>query len=58
MTAVSSISRFVLRTGAPRSGPTRETEPWEEAGAALPLADEKDEAAVFDLTKFHVESEL
>ena len=56
MTAIDSISRFVLRTGAPRLTPTREDDPCEDVTCILPLADEKDEEAVYDLISFSVES--
>lgn len=56
MTAVNTISRFVLRTGAPRMTPTREEDPCEDPSFALPGADEKERAAVYDLTAFYVES--
>lgn len=56
MTAVNTISRFVLRTGAPRSGPTREDAPCEDTARILPLADEKDKEAVYDLTRFRARS--
>lgn len=52
MTAVGSISRFVLRTGAPRFTPTREDEPEEDTAFLLPLADEKEREAVYDLVEF------
>lgn len=57
MTAVPAISRFVLRTGAPRSLPSREDEPPEDTSYVLPLADEKDTESVYDLTSFLAESE-
>ena len=56
MTAVESVSRFVLRTGAPRLTPTREDIPIEDTDHILPLADEKDREAIYDLLAFHVES--
>ncbi|MCI9438407.1 MAG: six-hairpin glycosidase [Lachnospiraceae bacterium] len=56
MTAVKSLSRFVLRTGAPRLVPGREDEPVEDEGYSLVMADEKEEAAVYDLTRFWAES--
>ena len=55
MTAVETLGRFVLRTGAPRTEPGREDAPVEDESFALPLADEKEEAAVFDLTSFRAE---
>ena len=56
MTAIDSISRFVLRTGAPRLLPTREDIPSEEVTDILPLCDEKCVEAVYDLLAFSVES--
>ena len=56
MTAVDSISRFVLRTGAPRLTPTREDDPSEDITDILPLADEKDNEAIYDILAFSVES--
>lgn len=56
MTAVRSISRFVLRTGAPRFAPAREDDPIEDTSYILPMADEKDAEAVYDLTSFLAES--
>ena len=56
MTAVDSISRFVLRTGAPRLTPTREDDPSEDITDILPLADEKDNEALYDILAFSVES--
>lgn len=56
MTAVDTVSRFVLRTGAPRRTPTREENPCEDAAYELPLADEKTAEAVYDLTMFSVKS--
>lgn len=56
MTAVDRISRFVLRTGAPRSGPTREDEPPADPACVLPLADEKDRPAAYELTGFRADS--
>ena len=53
MTAVEKISRFVLRTGAPRLSPTREDDPIEDEEYVLANADEKTAEAVFDLTQFH-----
>ena len=52
MTAAETLGRFVLRTGAPRTEPGREDAPVEDESFALPLADEKEEAAVYDLTSF------
>lgn len=52
MTAADRLSRFVLRTGAPRTAPNREEAPVEDEEYKLPLADEKTEAAVYDLTYF------
>lgn len=57
MTAVPAISRFVLRTGAPRLAPTREDAPPEEPEYLVPLADEKDVEARYTLTGFSVVSE-
>ena len=57
MTAVDSISRFVLRTGAPRLTPTREDAPSEDVTHILPLADEKAQEAAYDLLAFSVESD-
>ena len=56
MTAVKSISRFVLRTGAPRLGPTREEDPKEDPAYGLPDADEREEEAVYELTDFQATS--
>lgn len=56
VTAVSSVSRFVLRTGASRLSPTREDIPIEDEGYILPLADEKDREALFELTAFSAKS--
>ena len=56
MTATDHISRFVLRTGAPRLGPTREDDPIDDPSYALPLCDEPDQEAVFDLTDFVAKS--
>ncbi len=52
MTAVPAISRFVLRTGAPRLTPTREDIPPENPDYVLPLADEPDAEAIYTLTEF------
>lgn len=56
MTAVSTISRFALRTGAPRFTPSREDDPVEDTSRILPMADEKDAESVYDLTSFLAES--
>lgn len=56
MTAVDRIARFVLRTGAPRQAPAREDEPCENPDYALPLADEKEREAVYDVISFQAES--
>lgn len=56
MGAVDAISRFVLRTGAPRFSPTIEDVPSEDTADVLPLCDEKDKAAVYDLIAFTSES--
>lgn len=56
MTAVESISRFVLRTGAPRLAPVREENPCEDMAYMLPEADEPAEEAVYELTDFRVRS--
>ena len=56
MTAVESISRFVLRTGAPRFAPGREEDPCEDTAYMLPEADEPEEEAVYELTDFRVRS--
>ena len=56
MTAIDSISRFVLRTGAPRHTPTREDDPTEDVASILPLADEKDSEVIYDLLAFSAES--
>lgn len=56
MTAVSAVSRFVLRTGPVRMSPTREDIPVEDTSYTLPLADEKDTEASFTLTDFHAQS--
>lgn len=56
MTAVDSISRFVLRTGAPRMIPSREDDPIEDTSYELLLADEKDQESVYELTQFRVSS--
>lgn len=56
MTAVDSISRFVLRTGAPRMTPSREDDPIEDTSYELLLADEKDQESVYELTQFRVSS--
>lgn len=53
MTAVDFVSKFVLRTGAPRLTPTREDDPIEDPAYILPGCDEKMSEAVFDLTQFH-----
>ena len=52
MTAVEKLERFVLRTGAPRTSPGREDVPVEDEKYALPLADEKEDAVVYDLIRF------
>ena len=57
MTAVDSISRFVLRTGGPRLVPTREDDPIEDPAYILPGCDEKVKEAVFDLTELRVKCE-
>ena len=46
MGAVDAISRFVLRTGAPRFSPTIEDIPSEDTADVLRLCDEKDKEAV------------
>lgn len=56
MTAVKAVSRFVLRTGAPRLTPTRETEPIEDTSYVLPGADEPVPAAIYEITAFTVKS--
>ncbi len=56
MTAVSAVSRFVLRTGPNRMSPTREDIPVEDTSYELPLADEKAPEAAFVLTDFYVQS--
>lgn len=56
MTAVKTVSRFVLRTGAPRLTPTRETEPIEDTSYVLPGADEPVLAAIYEITAFTVKS--
>jgi hypothetical protein len=45
-----------LRTGAPRLTPTREDDPSEDITDILPLADEKDNEAIYDILAFSVES--
>jgi hypothetical protein len=57
MTAIDSISRFVLRTGAPRLTPTREEDPCEDVTQILPLADEKDQESIYDLVAFSAQSD-
>lgn len=57
MASVERLSRFVLRTGAPRLSPTIEDLPREEADGGLLLCDKKDRAAVYDLTAFFAHSE-
>lgn len=56
MTAVDSISRFVLRTGAPRQMPTREEAPCEDPAYMLAQADEKERQTVYDVTFFQADS--
>lgn len=57
MTAADRVSRFVLRSGAPRLTPTREDDPVEDPSCILPGCDERIPEAIFDIIGFSATSE-